>query len=100
TPAAYEHFRTKKTDSIGDFGAAVANTERKAAEASEHLRRLPGEIDLDGDRDRLTMADIALASMLRSLSVAAAVEWPDTVRRYTTTVAARTGIDTFFDRAL
>lgn len=100
TPEAYEHFRAKKTHSIGDFGEAVANTGARAAELTLAFTRLPALMRFDAPRDPLTMDDFILAPMLRSLSVVKAVAWPLEVRRYTEAVCARTGLDTFFDRAL
>lgn len=100
TPAAYEHFRSKKTETIGDFAAAVAHTDAKAREMSDRLARLPAMLELDAARERIAVDDVVLFPMLRSLSVVAAIQWPQAVRRYTEAMAARVRLDTYFDRAL
>lgn len=46
SPSAYEHFRNKKTETIGDFDEALASTEAKAREVNAQLGRLPNIIDL------------------------------------------------------
>lgn len=100
TPAAYEHFRQKKTESIGDFDEAVSRTDEKVAEVNQALQRLPALAELDAGRPQLTLDDFHLFPMLRSLSVVRAVDWPVPVRRYVDGMAERCGLDTFFDRAL
>lgn len=100
SPSAYEHFRKKKTETIGDFDAALANTEAKAREVDAQLGRLQEIVDLTPPHQQPRWDDITLFPMLRSLSVVKAVEWPEDVRAYTVTQARRCGLDTFFDRAL
>lgn len=100
TPEAYEHFREKKTDSIGDFDQAVARTDEKVAEVNEALRQLPTLAELDAGRPQITLDDFRLFPMLRSLSVVKSVDWPAPVRRYVEGMAERSGLDTYFDRAL
>ncbi|NKQ10829.1 glutaredoxin 2 [Pseudomonas sp. SST3] len=100
SPSAYEHFRKKKTETIGDFDAALANTEAKAREVDAQLGRLQEIVDLTPPHQQPRWDDITLFPMLRSLSVVKAVEWPEDVRAYTVTQARWCGLDTFFDRAL
>lgn len=100
SPSAYEHFRNKKAETIGDFDEALANTEAKVSEVSAQLRRLPEIIDLTPTRQQPRWDDITLFPMLRSLSVVKAVEWPQAVRAYVMTQAERSGLDTFFNRAV
>ncbi|MCG6542654.1 glutaredoxin 2 [Pseudomonas sp. KSR10] len=100
SPSAYEHFRSKKTETVGDFDEALANTEAKARDADAQLRRLPDIVDLTPTHQHPCWDDITLFPMLRSLSVVKAVDWPEEVRAYTVTQAQRCGLDTFFDRAL
>ncbi|WP_417781329.1 glutaredoxin 2 [Stutzerimonas xanthomarina] len=99
SPSAYAHFREKKTESIGDFETALANTEAKARKVTAQLRRLPQITDLTSTHGQPRWDDVTLFPMLRSLSVVKAVEWPEDVRAYTVTQAQRCGLDTFFDRA-
>ena len=101
SPEAYEHFRQKKTHSIGDFAEAVANTRTKAAEIEEQLSRLPGLVNLEQPDNRpVSWDDFTLFPMLRSLSVVRAINWPQPVRAYAEAMAGRTGLDMFFDRAV
>jgi len=100
SPSAYEHFRKKKTESIGDFDEALVNTDTKAREVDEQLARLPDILDLTPTHDHPRWDDITLFPMLRSLSVVEAIDWPQAVRAYVVTQAERSGLDTFFDRAL
>jgi glutaredoxin 2 len=100
SPSAYEHFRKKKTETIGDFDEALANTEARAREVDAQLARLREIIDLTPAHPQPRWDDITLFPMLRSLSVVKAVHWPEEVRAYTVTQAQRCGLDTFFDRAL
>lgn len=100
TPAAYEHFRRKKTDTIGDFYAAVANTPAKVREVNGQLAQLPGRVDLDGERPRLRIDDIELFPILRGFSVVKDLQWPAPVRVYVEAMSRRSGVDHFFDRAL
>ncbi|MEH6389891.1 MULTISPECIES: glutaredoxin 2 [Pseudomonas] len=101
TPEAYEHFRQKKTHTIGDFSEAVANTRAKAAEIEEQLGELPGLVNLDQpDTCPVSWDDFTLFPMLRSLSVVKAVNWPQEVRGYADAMAKRTELDMFFSRSL
>ncbi|HCJ28991.1 MAG TPA: glutaredoxin [Pseudomonas sp.] len=100
SPSAYQHFREKKTHTIGDFDEALANTEAKAREVDAQLQRLPQIIDLTPTHEYPRWDDVTLFPMLRSLSVVKAVQWPEEVRAYTVALAQRCGLDTFFDRAL
>lgn len=100
SPSAYAHFREKKTETIGDFDEALANTEAKAREVEAQLKRLPEIIDLTPTLEHPRWDDVTLFPMLRSLSVVKAIEWPEMVRAYTVAQAQRCGLDTFFDRAL
>ncbi|TLX55769.1 glutaredoxin [Stutzerimonas nosocomialis] len=100
SPSAYAHFREKKTETIGDFDEALANTDAKAREVEEQLARLPDILDLTPTHDHPRWDDITLFPMLRSLSVVEAIDWPQAVRAYVVTQAERSGLDTFFDRAL
>ncbi|MBA1265101.1 hypothetical protein [Stutzerimonas stutzeri] len=100
SPSAYAHFREKKTETIGDFDEALANTEAKAREVEAQLKRLPEIIDLTPTLEHPRWDDVTLFPMLRSLSVVKAIEWPEKVRAYTVAQAQRCGLDTFFDRAL
>lgn len=97
--SAYEHFRDKKTETVGDFDEALANTEAKAREVETQLQRLPEIIDLTPSHQQPRWDDITLFPMLRSLSAVKAIDWPEEVRAYTVTQAQRCGLDTFFDRA-
>ncbi len=100
SPSAYEHFRKKKTETIGDFEDALANTEAKAREVEKQLRQLPKLIDLAPADQHPSWDDVTLFPMLRSLSVVKAIDWPEDVRAYTVIQAQQCGLDTFFDRAL
>jgi glutaredoxin 2 len=100
TPAAYEHFRKKKSETIGDFAEAVANTPAKVREVDEQLAQLPALVDLDAGRERLRLDDIHLFPILRGFSVVKDLPWPEPVRAYVETMARRCDVDTFFDRAL
>ncbi|MCQ4295399.1 glutaredoxin 2 [Pseudomonas stutzeri] len=99
SPSAYAHFREKKSQTIGDFDAALSHTEAKAREVAAQLERLPQIIDLTPTHQQPRWDDVTLFPMLRSLSVVKAVQWPAEVRAYTVTQAQRCGLDTFFDRA-
>ncbi|UPQ83573.1 glutaredoxin 2 [Pseudomonas knackmussii] len=100
SPSAYAHFRRKKTETVGDFDEALANTDAKAREVEDQLRRLPDVVDLTPHHEQTRWDDVTLFPMLRSLSVVKAVDGPEDVRAYTVTQAQRCGLDTFFDRAL
>ena len=100
TPSALEHFCEKKRHTIGDFQQAMENTPEKAREMEERLARLPQLVDLRPDREQVAWDDVVLFPMLRSLSVVKAIEWPDAVRQYTESMAERSDLDLFFDRAL
>lgn len=99
SPSAYAHFREKKSQTIGDFDAALAHTEAKAREVAAQLERLPQIIDLTPTHQQPRWDDVTLFPMLRSLSVVKAVQWPEEVRAYTVTQAQRCRLDTFFGRA-
>lgn len=100
TPAAYEHFRRKKTETIGDFAEAVANTAAKVREVDEQLARLPEWADLDAERASLRIDDFNLFPILRGFSVVKDLRWPEPVRAYVEDISRRSGVDLFFDRAL
>lgn len=99
SPSAYEHFRNKKTETVGGFDEALDNTEAKARDVSAQLKRLPQIVELSPTHQQPRWDDVKLFPMLRSLSVVKAVDWPEEVRAYTVTQAQRCGLDTFFDRA-
>ncbi len=99
SPSAYEHFRNKKTETVGDFDEALDNTEAKARDVSAQLKRLQQIVELSPTHQQPRWDDVKLFPMLRSLSVVKAVDWPEEVRAYTVTQAQRCGLDTFFDRA-
>lgn len=97
-PEATQHFREKKTETIGDFVEAVANTEAKAREVEAQLGQLPTLVDLTPPPGQVRWDDVILFPMLRSLTVVEAVNWPEEVRSYTEKMAQGCGLDTFFDR--
>lgn len=96
---AHALFVEKKSQIIGDFNAALSNSQQAIEDINHRLTLLVEMYGLDPVRPQLLLDDFNLFPILRGLSVTAGLEWPDSVRRYVDELSARVQVETFFSRA-
>lgn len=99
TPSAKARFRDKKSETIGDFDEALANSRPTITEVEHRLKELQTIVKLDAQHNPVTIDDIKVFPMLRGFTVVKDLEWPQPLRRYVEQMAARSDVDTFFDRS-
>jgi glutaredoxin 2 len=98
-PSAHALFVKKKSQTIGDFEAALASSSAAIEDINQRLKLINELHGLDPLRPQLTLDDINLFPVLRGLSVTAGLDWPASVRRYVDELSQRVQVETFFNRA-
>jgi glutaredoxin 2 len=92
TIAAHDHYLLRKLKAIGDFVELRANTRQYIAELAPILGALEGLIENPrAVNGTLSLDDIRVLPLLRSMAVVKAIQFPNKVRDYFETMMRLTG---------
>ncbi|MDO6409629.1 glutaredoxin 2 [Pantoea phytobeneficialis] len=94
TPEARHYFREKKQASIGDFGELRKHSPGLIKNINDDLRQLDKLIvKPNAVNGELSIDDINLFPLLRSLTLVAGIEWPSRVAAYRDNMAKQTQVN-------
>ena len=102
TPSAVVYFIRKKEAQIGTGIAQMLDkTPELLAQIHDDLRTLASQIHANAlNGNEISMEDIIIFPMLRNLSMVSDIQFPPIVQDYIANMAARSQINTYFDRAV
>lgn len=102
TESAVAYFVGKKEMNIGNFDENIAQTDGYLAALHADLAELAALMaeDSDGLNGEVGMEDVLVFPVLRNLTVVKAIEWPPRVLDYVNTLAQKSGVDLYSDRAI
>ena len=102
TPSAVVYFIRKKEAQIGTGIAQMLDkTPELLAQIHDDLQTLASQIHANAlNGNEISMEDIIIFPMLRNLSMVRDIQFPPIVQDYIANMAARSQINTYFDRAV
>ena len=102
TPSAVVYFIRKKEAQIGTGIAQMLDkTPELLAQIHDDLQTLASQIHANAlNGSEISMEDIIIFPMLRNLSMVRDIQFPPIVQDYIANMAARSQINTYFDRAV
>ena len=102
TPSAVVYFIRKKEAQIGTgIAQMLEQTPALLAQIHDDLQTLASQIHANAlNGSEISMEDIIIFPMLRNLSMVRDIQFPPIVQDYIANMAARSQINTYFDRAV
>ena len=102
TPSAVVYFIRKKEAQIGTgIAQMLEQTPELLAQIHNDLQTLASQIHANAlNGSEISMEDIIIFPMLRNLSMVRDIQFPPIVQDYIANMAARSQINTYFDRAV
>lgn len=97
TPESRQAYREREEKAFGDLELLVEQTPVHLAEMNGKLKELA---PLLADRNVVTISDITLFPVLRSLTIVKGLELPAAVRRYVDRLEADSGVPLLFSQAV
>lgn len=102
TESAVAYFVGKKEKSIGNFDENIAQTESLLAALHADLAELAALTaeGSDGLNGEAGMEDVLVFPVLRNLTIVKGIEWPPRVLDYVKTLAQKSGVNLYLERAV
>ncbi len=97
TPEAREAYRLREENAFGDLEALMAATPELLGDVNPRLEKLGL---LLGKRTELSISDITLWPILRSLSIVAGLTFPPAVLAYARSLEEKVGVSLMFDQKM
>ncbi|NUF28499.1 glutaredoxin 2 [Gilliamella bombicola] len=101
TQSAIDYFVTSKSKKMGSFDECLMQTDSLVSAVSDVLNKLDSLIvSPNACNGQLSLDDICLFPILRNLTCVKTLTFPPKIKDYIQSMADRTKVDLFFDRAI